>query len=197
MSIMQHILIGILLSIANVGAIAYVVLRYVPRKMRSFAERQERWHDIEAACNDLVANSTVERALVLKLTNGGGEPTVGTTYYATAMVSATENVRNHKATDYTRLEVDDAYVSMVVGLKKLRRMMLLVDAMPPSLLRDIYNSEHIKFAEVHYLCSTQDATYYCSFATYSEVHLQPSWGLMLRTVSDIKGMLREAYPGAK
>lgn len=197
MSIMQHILIGTLLTLANIGAIAYVVLRYVPRKMRTFSERLEHWHEIEAACNALIAGSTVERALVLKLTNGGGEPTVGTTYYATAMVSATENVRNHKATDYTRLEVDDAYVAMVVGLKKVRRMMLLVETMPHSLLRDIYNSEHIKFAEVHYLCSTQDATYYCCFATYSEVHLQPSWGLMLRTVSDIKGMLREAYPGAK
>ncbi len=197
MSIMVYILISIAITICNVAAFAYMVHRYIPRQMRTFAERQERWHEIEAACNDLIAGSTVERALVLKLTNGGGEPTVGTTYYATAMVSATENVRNHKATDYTRLEVDDAYVAMVVGLKKVRRMMLLVETMPHSLLRDIYNSEHIKFAEVHYLCSTQDATYYCSFATYSEVHLQPSWGLMLRTVSDIKGMLREAYPGAK
>lgn len=197
MGIMTYIIISVAITICNVAAFGYMVYRYVPRQMRSFAERQERWHDIEAACNDLVANSTVERALVLKLTNGGGEPTVGTTYYVTVMVSAVENMKNHKATDYTKLEVDDAYVAMVVSLKKMRRMMLLVETMQPSLLRDIYNSENIKFAEVHYLASTQDATYYCSFATYSEVHLQPSWGVMPRAVSDIKRMLKQAYPGAK
>lgn len=194
---MGYIMFSIALTALNIAAMVYLVYKYLPRQMRSFAERQEKWHEIEAVCHQLVADSTVERVLVLKLTNGGGEPIVGTTYYASVMVSAVENLKQSRPTDYTKLEVDDAYVAMVVGLKRMKRMQLLVDSMPHSLLRDIYNSEKVKFAEVHYLASTPDATYYCSFATYSEIHLQPSWGLMLKAVSDIKRLLREAYPGAK
>jgi hypothetical protein len=194
---MGYILFSFALTMLNVGAIAWVMLHYVPRRMRTFAERQEKWHEIEDACNALIATSTVERCLVLKLTNGGSEPRPGGTYYVTAMVSANEDIKKHKAVDYNKLEVDDAYVDMVVGLKKTKRVQFLVETMQFSLLRDIYKDEGIKFAEVHYLASTNDATYFCSFAAYSDIHLQPSWGAMLRTVSDIRRMLREAYPGAK
>lgn len=197
MTTMEHFLFSIGLSLVNIAAMAYIIYRYVPRQLRSFAEQQEKWQQINNLCNELIAESTVERALVLRLTNGGGEPIVGTTYYVSVMASGMQDVKTHLVPEYKKLEVDDAYVAMIVGLKKMKRMLLLVDSMPHSLLRDLYNSEKVKYAEVYYLCSTSNATYFCSFATYSEIQLQPSWGDMRRTVSEIRRLLREAYPGAK
>jgi hypothetical protein len=86
---------------------------------------------------------------------------------------------------------------MVIKLKREKRVQLLVDIMPPVMLRDFYRAEEVKFADVYYLCSTPDATYFASFATYSEVHLQPAWGDMARTVSDVRKLLKRAYPNAK
>lgn len=198
MSIMQHILIGTLLTLANVGAILYVILQYVPRKMRTFSERLERWHDIENACNALITDSTVQRALVLRLTNGGGEPLPGRTYYATVVVSAVDETRKRHATDYNKIEVDETYISMIIRLRHEKRLQILTSALPVgSLLKSLYDSEGVKFSEVHYLASTLDATYYISFATYDETHLQPSWGAIMKCVSDVRGLLRRAYPGVK
>jgi len=194
---MTFIIISAIMVVLNVAGVAWVMLHYVPRQLRSFAEIQERWQEIEALCVDLVAEGTVQRALVIKLSNGGGEPTPGTQYYATAMVNVTsDGVRHHPIT-YKAIEVDAAYVELVIKTRREKRIYLLVDIMQPQMIKEFYEKEGIKYAEWNYLLSTHKATYFCTFATFDENNLQAGRGDMARTVSDIRKLLKKAHTNAK
>lgn len=198
MNLMIYIAISAALTVCNIAALAWVILRYIPRKQKTFAERQEAWHAIEGRVKQIIQESTVERCLVLKLTNGGGEPLPGRTYYATAMVGEVDHQHKRRAISYNAIQIDNEYLNMVFETRKRGRMFLLTETMPTgSMLKSFYQEEGVKFAEMHYLCSTPDATYFMSFATYDEIHLQPSWGAILRCVSDVRRTLKRAFPNAK
>ncbi len=198
MSTMIYIVISVSLTLCNISALAWVILRYIPRNQKSFAERQEAWHAIETRVKQIIAESTVQRCLVLKLTNGGGEPLPGRTYYATAMIGEVDMTHKRKAIEYKGIEVDADYIGMVSETRKKGRVFLLTETMETgSMLKSFYQEEGVKFAETHYLCSAPDATYFMSFAAYDEIHLQPSWGAILRCVSDVRRTLKGAFPNAK
>jgi len=198
MSIMIYIVISVSLTLCNIAALAWVILRYIPRKQKTFAERQEAWHAIEGRVKQIIADSTVQRCLVLKLTNGGGEPLPGKAYYATAMVGEVDSVHKRRPVSYNAIQVDNNYLNMVFETRKRGRMFLLTETMETgSMLKSFYQEEGVKFAETHYLCSAPDATYFMSFAAYDEIHLQPSWGAILRCVSDVRRTLKGAFPNAK
>ena len=198
MSTMIYIVISVSLTLCNISALAWVILRYIPRKQKSFAERQEAWHAIETRVKQIIAESTVQRCLVLKLTNGGGEPLPGRTYYATAMVGEVDKQQGRRSVNYNAVQVDSSYLYIVSETHKKGRMFLATEALETgTMLKSFYQEEGVKFAEKHYLCSTPDATYFMSFATYDEIHLQPSWGAILRCVSDVRRTLKGAFPNAK
>jgi hypothetical protein len=195
---MIYIAISATLTVCNIAALAWVILRYIPRKQKSFAERQEAWHEIEARVKEVIKDSTVQRCLVLKLTNGGGEPLPGRQYYATAMVGEVDHQHGRRHVNYNAVQVDSDYLSMVFDTRKKGRVFLLTDTMPAgSMLKSFYQEEGVKFAETHDLASTPEATYFMSFASYDEIHLQPSWGAILRCVSDVRRTLKRAFPNAK
>lgn len=198
MNLMIYIAISATLTVCNIAALAWVILRYIPRKQKTFAERQEAWHAIETRVKQVIAESTVQRCLVLKLTNGGGEPLLGRTYYATAMVGEVDDHHKRRPVSYNAIQVDDNYLNMVFETRKRGRLFLLTETMETgSMLKSFYQEEGVKFAETHYLCSTPEATYFMSFASYDETHLQPSWGAILRCVSDVRRTLKRAFPNAK
>ena len=198
MSTMIFLIVSVSLTLCNIAALAWVILRYIPRKQKSFAERQEAWHEIEARVKEVIKDSTVQRCLVLKLTNGGGEPLPGRQYYATAMVGEVEDQHKRKHVNYNAVQVDASYIYIVTETRKKGRLFLTTEAMETgTMLKSFYQEEGVKFSEVHYLCSTPDATYFMSFATYDEMHLQPSWGAILRCVSDVRRTLKRAFPNAK
>lgn len=198
MNLMIYVTISATLTLCNIVAIAWVILRYIPRKQKTFAERQEAWHAIELRVKEVIQDSTVQRCLVIKLTNGGGEPLPGRQYYATAMVGEVDNQHGRRAVSYNAIHVDNDYLNMVFETRKKGRVFLMTDHMPAgAMLKSFYQEEGVKFAETHYLCSTPDATYFMSFATYDEIHLQPSWGAILRCVSDVRRTLKKAFPNAK
>lgn len=197
MGIMTFIIISAIMTVLNIAGVAWVMFHYLPQQARSFAERQEVWHEIERTCKALISESTVQRCLVLKLTNGGGEPVPGKTYYSTAMVGEVDSVYKHKPIHYEAIQIDNEYIAMVAKARAERRVQLLVETMPYCILRTFYKSEGVQFSEAHYLCSTPDATYFMTFATYDEIHLQPSWGQILRCVNDVRRLLKKAYPNAK
>jgi hypothetical protein len=195
---MIYIAISATLTVCNVAVLAWVILRYIPRKQKSFAERQEAWHEIETRVKEVIKDSTVQRCLVIKLTNGGGEPLPGRQYYATAMIGEVEDQHKRRPVSYNAIQVDSDYLSMVFETRKKGRVFLMTDTMPAgSMLKSFYQEEGVKFAETHYLASTPDATYFMSFATFDEIHLQPSWGAILRCVSDVRRTLKRAFPNAK
>ena len=197
MMTMGYIIFSSALTLVNIVAITWVVLKYIPAQHKTFAERQEIWMQIQRLCKDLISESVVQRCMVLKLTNGGGEPLPGKKYYATALVGEVDNVQTHHPVKYDAIEVDHYYVSMVSEVKKTKRMLLLVDSMQFCMLRDFYKGEGVKFSEIHYLCSTPEATFFISYASYDEIHLQPAWGAMQIVASDIRKLLKKAYPLAK
>ena len=195
---MIYIAISATLTAFNIAALAWVILRYIPRKQKSFAERQEAWHALEARVKQLITESTVQRCLVLKLTNGGGEPLPGRTYYTTALVGEVDMTHHRRPIEYKGVEVDLNYLHIVGETRKKGRMFLLTESMPAgTMLKSFYQDEGVKFAETHYLCSTPEATYFMSFASYEDIHLQPSWGAILRCVSDVRRTLKGAFPNAK
>lgn len=194
---MVFIVISAIMTVLNIAGVAWVMFHYLPRQARSFAERHEVWHEIERTCKGLISESTVQRVLVLKLTNGGGEPVPGKTYYSTAMVGEVDSVYKHKPIHYDAIQIDNEYIAMVAKARVEKRVQMLVDVMPHCILKDFYRGEGVKFSEAHYLCSTPDATYFMTFASFDEIHLQPSWGAIQRGVSDVRRLLKKAYPNAK
>lgn len=200
MNLMIYIAISAALTVCNIAVLAWVILRYIPRKQKSFAERQEAWGKIDDRVKEIIADTdtSVQRCLVLKLTNGGGEPLPGKAYYVTAMVGEVDSVHKRRQIDYKGIQVDEDYLSMVFEARKKGRVFVLTETLRAgTMLKSFYQEERVKFAEIHYLCSTPDATYFISFASYDETHLQPSWGAILRCVSEVRRTLKRAFPNAK
>lgn len=160
-------------------------------------QHAQGWADIQRICTQLVKDSDVERALVLMLTNGGGVPKLGAKLYASALVNVTQDVPSHRIPVYRQLEIDIPYIEMLLEAANRGKSMQLTEAMPRCMLKDIHKEEGVKYSEIWHLMQTDEAYFFASFSTYSEMHLVGSQADMRIAASEIKRALNAVYSEVK
>jgi len=115
---------------------------------------------------------SVDRILLLELTNGGHKPMPGSRMYAKAIWVSVHDIaqRPDILERYDRVLVDEEYIRMVVKTQSQPAVMLKVREMPECLLKSLYISEGVIYSEVYhiYTDSKASATFIVSVATYQE-----------------------------
>lgn len=108
---------------------------------------------------DLSMFESVDRVLLLEVSNGGHRPKPGSIMYANA-INAKVNGHGGTAeerviiTRYNRVQIDNNYISMCVSAQSSNSPYAFkVDSHVDCMLKDIYQSEHIEFAEIHHICT--------------------------------------------
>ena len=198
MSYMEHLTIALFSSLATVG-MAWAAYWWIfgRKKDATPLQHAQGWADIQRICTQLVKDSDVERALVLMLTNGGGVPKLGAKLYASALVNVTRDVPSHRIPVYRQLEIDIPYIEMLLEAANRGKSMQLTEAMPRCMLKDIYKEEGVKYSEIWHLIQTDEAYFFASFSTYSEMHLVGAQADMRIAASEIKRALAGVYREVK
>lgn len=167
------------------------------KKEASPLQHAQGWADIQRICTQVVKDSDVERALVLMLTNGGGVPKIGAKLYVSALVNVTQDVPSHRIPIYKQLEVDMPYIEMLLAASSRGRATHLTETMERCMLRDIDREEGVKYGEVWHLMQTDDAYFFVSFSTYTEIHLVCAQADMRIAANEIKRVLQTVYREVK
>ncbi len=194
MSIMTALII-ILSTVATFAVMTVVGVLFIPRLIeKSHMDKVVAWRKVTSIVRRLLAFSEVQRFLVLRLSNGGGDPFPGARLYATAIVNELDDYNKHRVRDYEQIEVDSAYIERVIRASTTKKQIIRVSAMQEEMLRDFYIGEGVKYSELYYLFSTGNETFFITAATYEAEHLEESQGDLALAISEIKNVLSKVYP---
>lgn len=132
---------------------------------KHFSDQITSRHEVYKLMAGVTKSTSSKRFLILKTTNGGGKPKVGSKIYASVLYEDVYHPFKSVINIYTRVVVDGEYVNMLRKVALDGFVSLDVPNMNPGLLREIYESEGVFFSQIFYLHETAEAFYYCSVAT--------------------------------
>ena len=123
----------------------------------------------------ILNQSGAHRVLILKASNGGGIPKPGSEMFIKLLYAATEEEEPNIYEKYNSIKVDGQYVEMLINIQKNGMVIEKVSEMPNSLLKRIYQSEEINYAEFYFLGNTATELYFCTVNSKNEEDFsQPS-----------------------
>lgn len=148
------------------GAVALLgFLRFlIRRRDRNDAESAAHMvADIYRSLTAIVATTKANRALVLRTSNGGGIPRVGSPLYSTAIYEVFNDATEPVSGAWEKQYLDRGYVSLVSDLLREGRVRVMTKELPPgSILRDTYESLRVEFSDVFLLYQSRASIYYLS-----------------------------------
>lgn len=117
----------------------------------------------------------IDRVLLIKVTNGGATPRLGSTIYASAIKATAETQAESRKIEeiYAKVRVDDAYIKMCIRAAQGEVYEFDVAKHEECILKDFYMSEDVKYAEIYHLYTDidEDAMYIISLATKKEENI--------------------------
>lgn len=122
---------------------------------------------------ETINNTDVERFVIFNTHNGSGQPNYFKPYKVSHIQFDTINNNSTRAIKkYEDLHVDNIYTKMLLEIQKAPqgKVSLRVDEMQEGLLKTIYKKEKIKYAEVHFICTTPTGIIYTSLATTKDIN---------------------------
>lgn len=110
-----------------------------------------------------------DRALIIKMHNGGGRIVAGKSKYASVLFEAhsTNVIAVKKA--FKNYELDTEYLQLMHNVQLSRKVIHETAKMPPSMLQRRYTLDGITTAIVPLFCETKGGLYYGSFSTVGPV----------------------------
>lgn len=156
------------------GGLALVFTNNIKSIVRWFVARnQKASKGIMAAAevSDIIwgllqAVDQIDRVAILRAGNGGSQPKIGKQMKASMIYNSWDKPERNKKQDYQDLSLDHEYIKMLVRVHENGYDKIIVENMVDGcMLKDIYQSEDIKYAELYSLAETEKYFYYISVAT--------------------------------
>jgi len=191
----MEIMIGFLLGGIATGAVWVAYMRLTsPARMASISETIAQSVALDKAAQDVIRGSSVERCLVLCTTNGGGRPRLGANLYVSAVVNQVDEAHATRWEKVEQIPLDIAYIKMLERLQLMGMVVVHTSALEDQcILRDIYETAQVQFAEIHFLTSTEEALFFCSFATFTQEHLNDARHDIRTAVNEFRVILEKVY----
>lgn len=150
---------------------------------------------INALLGWIVSETPADRAIIIKLHNGGSKLQTGMTKYISVI-----NERHNKnvmevAKDFQHYPIDANYMQMIHKLLSEKIIVANVDSMPEGMLKRRYRLDGLKCAIIFYLRETDGGLYYGSFAstyTLEEITTDENFARIENTIQKIRHLFREA-----
>jgi hypothetical protein len=198
MGIMEY-MIGMLLGGLAAGGVMAIYMQIVrPRIEQAIDDVIRDSVALGDVATALIRGSSVERCLVLCVTNGGGKPRLGASLYVTATINQVDEAHTGKWVEVLKMPLDIEYIRMLERLEVVGAQALRTDALQEgTLLRDMYDKVGIRYAEAHYLTSTGDAFFFASFATFTQDSLDDSRHDIRVAVNTFRQILDGVYRNKK
>lgn len=121
-----------------------------------------RLTEVNRLLYELIMLPNVERALILHTHNGGGRPSPGFPLKVSAVHIATQGKDFSKL--YKNILVDDHYTQLMAQLVSGKTLNIVVDNLPDSLIKTIYDKEGVKYSRWLWLATTSTRVYYMSIS---------------------------------
>jgi len=118
------------------------------------AKSKEAFTDISLiyeAMQDIIANTSINRVLILSTHNDGQEIKPGTKLYGSVLYETVTTPFTSVKANYQNIPLDAAYVQILVELMTSGYVVTVTDTMQKGVLKDLYEKEGVKFSKVYYL----------------------------------------------
>jgi hypothetical protein len=107
------------------------------------------------------------RAVIFGGHDAGGLPRPGSPYWVSALHWHVPDAKFAKISDYRELQVDAAYIRMLLDIERLGYVRFdLSEGSPDCLLKRIYRSEGVADSLIFFLCITDHTFFFMTFASY-------------------------------
>ncbi len=166
--------IDIMTGIAIGGVVGFVASYIATSKIK----KRSRLAEIDnfnmkgkAILQDVVNETSAANGVLLHIHNSGGELTVGTVMYSSAIVEAPEDINVSVIDNWQKILVDSEYRQLIEQLHTRKSILMLVDKMPESLLKRTYESMGVVGSMVFEVYDKTDSSYlYVSFPVKNNLH---------------------------
>lgn len=138
-------------------------------KKTSFSRLIPRLHKVYEILQIIIRESAVNRAVILKLENGGGIPKLGSTLYSSVVFESCKLPLTTIKEHWQKQRIDEAYVRMMVKLNKAGELEILADDLEDGILKTLYQAAGIKKARIYKIAEKENRYIYASL-NYSNLH---------------------------
>lgn len=120
--------------------------------------------------DNIVFQTATDRALIVKIHNGGAKMYVGVSKYASVIEESISPEMKPIKDDWQKIKIDKEYLMLVQQLINDGMIILNVDSMNPSTLERTYKSEGVKSVAMFRIRETKFGFYFASFSSTKEEH---------------------------
>lgn len=175
-SYIKHMDLTEILGSSAFGAIVLEAVRYIKRKSQNkdmASKSLLALTEIYSKCmKPVLENTPVERFMILKAENGGGNIVPGTILYITAIYEDYRPPFKKGLHKIDRWRADRVSIEMISAVCSQGSVSVIVDEMEDdNKSYDFYVSEKIAQSEVYFLAQRKDKIFYCSLSTSTKVNL--------------------------
>lgn len=122
----------------------------------------------------VLETTDVERMLILKAHNGGGLIRPSTPLYVSVLYEDYDNPFTSVKETYQKYMIDEHYLRTLNDLCMDKKVVVVTEALPASMLKDIYQGEGVEYSEIHLLGQDRKNLYFCSVASSKKENLVSS-----------------------
>lgn len=162
----------IIIALISAGVLGSVIKWWGKAIMR-FLFNRPRYSDtitkmttLYEVMQEICINSSIERVLILKSTNGGGIPHIGSALYISVLhefiqTQGLVSIKNK----YQRLLVDQRYIEILAYLAKKEGPYKFITAKEkPGQIKTVYDNIGITRSDLYYIHQDKTAFYYAAFS---------------------------------
>lgn len=124
----------------------------------------------EMLLQEAIDGSVIERALILKLHNGGGKLYMGIPKYTTVLHERIVPDIRHSKPDFQYYPIDHEYMLLMQRILTEEVVVLITSEMPEEMLKRRYEADGITVSVVFTISETDAGLYYGSFSTRGDAN---------------------------
>ena len=128
--------------------------------------------EIHQLMEEMVERTPATRVLIIRGSNGGGIPKPGSEFYISVVHEHHKDTQSADQKDlhtrYRGIKVDGPYIEMLVEMLTKGFVKYKIARMPAGILKNIYQSDGIKYSEIHHVKNSSTEMFYLSISTTVE-----------------------------
>ena len=165
------IITGILTFLGGSGFVKlvdYLKNRTNKKHLEKLAVNLQDLSKIYRIIEKILDQSTANRVLILRASNGGGIPKPGSEMFIKLLYAATVKEDLAIYDKYSSIKIDGQFIDMLIDIQKNGQTVKKTEDMTNSLLKRIQQSEGIKYSEIYFLTNNAHEMYYCAISSIKE-----------------------------